>query len=442
MKDSSSSDSLSPSNSWRVQGALILAQVFFGLGAVVGALGLPATHPLVFALAREFWAGLALLTLSVYYLHYQHQQQRQKHQDPANNHHHQDKKESTTFAASPSALLYATSAWRIHAKYFALLGFVVFGNQAGFIVGIKLAGAVTASVWQPCQPIFTAGICMAAGWEPVQAKRLAGIAVAFCGCVAMVLLKHKTNNLAINDTKSVSQQEPNNEATIHNAAGYLLGNALLFTNCLCTSLFVILSKRMLSLYPSLLVTAWSYNFATIYMAAAVLVASTMPTVQTLLCPDCIQGHADRSVWSIPTGALPALVYYVLFASVGSYGLLTWANQYATGTLVMSFTVLQPLTASLVTTALLVFGIAVSCSTTSSSHTADTAAVSSSSLCLDYPSMGTLCGMVGVLVGLVLIIATEATAKKKVKTISPETDIANQEMATLLVSSLSDIKEDD
>ena len=29
------------SAAWRVQGALMLAQVFFGLGAIVGALGLP-----------------------------------------------------------------------------------------------------------------------------------------------------------------------------------------------------------------------------------------------------------------------------------------------------------------------------------------------------------------------------------------------------------------
>ena len=40
------------------------ANLFFGTGAVIGALGLPATHPLVFALMREIGAGLILLGLS------------------------------------------------------------------------------------------------------------------------------------------------------------------------------------------------------------------------------------------------------------------------------------------------------------------------------------------------------------------------------------------
>ena len=99
--------------------------------------------------------------------------------------------------------------------------------------------------------------------------------------------------------------------------------------------------------------------------------------------------------------MPALLYYIFFASVGSYGLLTWANQHATGTLVMSYTVLQPVSTALLTTALLTVGLVASCQTLllSQEEPQDKA-------CLDFPSFGTFCGMLGVFGGLALIISTE------------------------------------
>lgn len=39
---------------WAVHGALILAQVMFGGGAVVGRLGVESFNPLLFALIRDF----------------------------------------------------------------------------------------------------------------------------------------------------------------------------------------------------------------------------------------------------------------------------------------------------------------------------------------------------------------------------------------------------
>lgn len=48
-----------------VNGALVLVQTMFGVGSVVGALGLPAFNPLVFALIREVCAGFILLVASV-----------------------------------------------------------------------------------------------------------------------------------------------------------------------------------------------------------------------------------------------------------------------------------------------------------------------------------------------------------------------------------------
>jgi uncharacterized membrane protein len=48
-----------------VNGALLLVQTIFGVGSVVGALGLPAFNPLVFALIREVCAGMILFIASI-----------------------------------------------------------------------------------------------------------------------------------------------------------------------------------------------------------------------------------------------------------------------------------------------------------------------------------------------------------------------------------------
>ena len=49
-----------------VHAALILANSIFGLGSIIGALGLPETNPLAFTAIREIVAGHLLLFLSYY----------------------------------------------------------------------------------------------------------------------------------------------------------------------------------------------------------------------------------------------------------------------------------------------------------------------------------------------------------------------------------------
>ena len=137
----------------KVHGALLLANSFWGIGAVVGALGLPATNPLAFCMVRQFLAGLLLLLGGA---------------------------GTASFASI-----------KVHWKRFLILGLALFGSQADYLLGVILAGPVTASVWQPIQPIFTAAICMILGWEPAIFQRIIGVLIAFMGCVMMVLLLSK-----------------------------------------------------------------------------------------------------------------------------------------------------------------------------------------------------------------------------------------------------------
>lgn len=343
-----------------VNSCLILAQIIFGLGTVIGALGLPACNPFAFALYREICAGFLLLCAAAFW-------------SSSSSSSGQQQEQQTNLFFKPIL----ESPFR-----FALLGLTIYGNQAGFIVGIKLAGGVAAAVWQPSQPIITAAISMALKREPANGWRICGVGIAFCGCATMVALSTAASN------KSSSDGE-------NDGSNFLIGNLLFFLNCLSTSLFVILSKEALKVYPPLLVTAWSYSLAAAYMAPTALLTSLSPRIMNTICPEC------TSVWEIPSGAWFALAYFIVLSSVISYGLLTWANQFATGTLVMGFTVLQPVAAALLTLLLLGLSFVQTCDATNGDGGA----------CLDPPGWGSAIGMLGVFCGLYLVITTEPSPQK-------------------------------
>ena len=355
-------DMPTPASNTKVQAALIIAQICFGLGGVISALGLPACNPFAFALYREIAAG-ALLLLAV----------------------HSSISISSTATKSriqPSPPI--LREW----KRFTLLGLALFGNQAGVIAGIKLAGPVAAAVWQPSQPIITAAICMMLGWEAPNARRIGGVILSFVGCASMVILSTRSNARSADDGMDGSDELTSSSS--YRLLATLVGHVLFFFNCLCTSLYVLLSKKVLKVYRPIQVTAWSYNIAAIFMVMLAYLSSLSGAAMEFLCPDC------QGTWIIPTGAMWALAYAIVFNSVIAYGMITWANQFATGTLVIGYSVLQPVTAALLTLLLLGLGAFPSCSGSAGDTTR----------CLDPPGWGSLIGMTGVFSGLAMVIMTE------------------------------------
>ena len=187
---------------WRVHGALILGQCIFGGGSIVGKLGVARFNPMVFALLREVAAGILLMMFALY-------------QDGRVRLHRRD------------------------APIFLGCGVFIFTNQAAFIVGDKLAGAVLASAWQPTQPVFTLLISIGLGWERCTLGKAAGILISFGGAAFMVTFGQDLSGAP--------------------ATQALVGNLLLFLNCLGTCLYVICAKLALARgYPPSTVTAWSY----------------------------------------------------------------------------------------------------------------------------------------------------------------------------------------
>lgn len=200
-----------------------------------------------------------------------------------------------------------------------------------------------------------------------------------------------------------SPEEKPEEGGQSSSTLFWIGNFLFFINCLADPSYVIVSKRLLDVFSPLAITGYSYLVSASYM--------TITTMISLMVAPMISTAPPSSVWisgSVipPLAALPAVLYCVVFTAAGSYFLITWASQHATGTLVMSYTVLQPASAVALTIILLWRGAVSDCS---SSNTSD------GEICLFPPNWGTLFGMIGVGLGLSLIIFTEPESSGKANT---------------------------
>lgn len=287
---------------WSVHGALILAQVMFGGGSVIGKLGVEKFNPLLFALVREAIAGPALLALALW---------------------------------RDGALVPLRKDWPL----VFIMGFCVFSNQAFFIIGDKLAGPIISSAWQCSQPIFTLLISLSLGWEPATVRKLLGILLSFLGGAFLVCYGQ------------------------HLESPGAIGNVLLALNCLGTSFYVIFSKIALERYPPLTVTAWAMMAASVMMAISAASLNNQCAFINFICPPagdhdiaCGSYQASCSSWVVPSSAVLPLAYWIIFTSIGAYFLLTWANHYARAGYILAYTALQPFTSTLLSVILILSGV--------------------------------------------------------------------------------------
>lgn len=340
--------------------ALCTAQVIFGVSAVVGAIGLPSFHPLTFALIRESCATVLLLSVA----------------------HIVSKK----LGRENGVLSGSIQDWNL----FIISGMGLFGSQAFYIIGIKLSSAVAASVWQPTQPIITASVCMLLGWEPFSFERCVGILVAFFGCAIMVLGGGGAAGEAIGG-----------EGVDNGAFSQLMGQFSFLIGCAGSSLYVLSSKNIIKTgrYESVAVTAWSYTAASVMMAVFAVLMSFSDNVSHFICSDC-----SDNIWHVPPSAIKALVFFIVFTSSISYGLITWSNKYASGTLVIGYTVTQPIASAIVIQLLVSTGIYRGCEQVLERLLEDPNEVVKA--CLDLPDKYTAIGGIGVFCGLMAIIYTE------------------------------------
>jgi drug/metabolite transporter (DMT)-like permease len=290
---------------------------------------------------------------------------------------------------------------------FLLSGFGIFASQAFYIIGIKLSSAVAASVWQPSQPLITASVCMLMGWEPVNVHRCIGIMIAFVGCAIMVAGGSGSGGEAIGGESDVKA----------GAFANVVGQLSFLLNCCGTSLYVLSSKTIIATgrYESVTITAWSYVVGSIMMGVFSFVLSWSKGISTFLCSDCHEG-----IWHVPLSAIPAMLWFIVMTSSVAYGLITWANKYATGTLVIGYSVMQPVASAILIQFLISMGIYDGCE--DGNRESNRVLKGLIKPCLDEPDKFTIIGAIGVFIGLAVVIFTEP---KKSEDVLSETDDADQ-----------------
>jgi len=309
-----------------VEGTLILVQVLFGIGSIVGKLGIKTFNPVLFALIREGTAGPILLLLSFVKIASLRRKKRQNDRDLGGalanlieskiDGEGEDREHIVPFVP-----------YRRDFFSFLVCGFFIFANQLGFIMGEKLANATIGSAWQPTQPIMTAAAAMIIGWERPTLLKIGGIVVAAGGAAFMVF--YKSNS-------SVGSNP-------------IVGNVLFIVNCAGTAGYVIVSKRLLKSkrYVAIVVTAWSYICASIFMIITGIAVNASEKAVRFVCPpNDGEDEASCSAWGVPTSAIGPLIYWIFVQSVLCYMMLTWANQYAKPSSVVAYTALQPMTSAL------------------------------------------------------------------------------------------------
>jgi len=192
---------------------------------------------------------------------------------------------------------------------YGLLGVTI--NQILFLLGLDYSTAVNASVLVSTIPIFTAALVILLGHEIARAHRVVGILLAFLGVglVSGVERFDLTSRLFV-------------------------GNVMIVTNAFSYSLFLVLSRPMLSVYSPLTVTAWVFLFGALYTVPV----GAMPLVHGI-------SQFGAAEWVL-------LAWIVGVPTVGAYFLNSWCLKRAPASLVAVYIYLQPVTAAILAATLL------------------------------------------------------------------------------------------
>lgn len=274
------------SASWRITVcanlAIFLANSLFAIGNVVSAICLSGMNPVLFALIREAIAGPLLCGIAL--------------------------------AKDPDMRPRMEDKWR-----FFFTGFCLFLNNLCFIVGVKLASATDAGIWQPAQPLFIAIIAILWGYESATWLKFIGIFIAIGGSLVVVLVGAESGE----------------------GSSEILGNVFLFIQAVFCSLFYVSQKPLLERYTPLVTLGYSYLVATCLMTITAVVVNETGYLLDKLCPDCDGG------WYIPAHGWPGIAYYVFVVSVAAYFLCSWGNQHIDASVLGIYTVVQPVVTVLI-----------------------------------------------------------------------------------------------
>jgi drug/metabolite transporter (DMT)-like permease len=180
--------------------------------------------------------------------------------------------------------------------WYSLLGVTI--NQTLYITGLTMTTATAAQTLVAAGPAMTLGIAILLKKEQPTSLKWIGIGLASCGALLLI-------GLGIQD-------------------GHALGNLLVTANVAAYSLYLVVSRGILERYHPLTVITWIFILGAIGLAPFGL-------------RDTI-AFAPHISWT----TIAALLWIIVFPSVGAYYLNMWALTMVESSVVSTFVYLQPI----------------------------------------------------------------------------------------------------
>lgn len=180
----------------------------------------------------------------------------------------------------------------------------VVGNQFFFVKGLSLTTAINATLLGTTIPVFALFASILLGYDQISLKRVLGIVVAMIGVVYLL------------DPQRA-------DFSSHTTAG----NALIVCNSFLYGIYIVISKRLFERYGALNVITW------IFLIGAVI---ALPVGAYVARGEHFE-NINGSIWL-------AVVFIILFPTVGAYYLNAWALTKVSPGIVAVYIYLQPLIA--------------------------------------------------------------------------------------------------
>jgi drug/metabolite transporter (DMT)-like permease len=192
---------------------------------------------------------------------------------------------------------------------YALFG--VTANMLIFITGLWRTTATNAVVIGASIPVFTVGVAVALRREAATLPKLIGLGVACAGALTVV-----------------------GAGRFEAGGARLVGNLLVTLNSLLFSIYLVISRQLLSKYSPLTVVTWTFAFG----ALGVLPFGAAPLVAAA-------PHLSATTWLW-------MAYIIAFPTVGTYFLNLFALKHVPSSLVAIYIYVQPVVGALMAAALL------------------------------------------------------------------------------------------
>ncbi len=189
--------------------------------------------------------------------------------------------------------------------------FGITANMLLFIAGLARTTATNAIVIGTTIPVFTVGVAVALRKEAATATKVVGLLVACAGAMVIV-----------------------GAGRFEAGGARLFGNLCLVGNSLSFAIYLVISRRLLTKYSPMTVVTWTLVFGAIgilpFGARAFVAAAP---------------HLSPRAWA-------CIAYIIVFPTVGTYFLNTFALQKVPASLVAIYIYVQPIVGALMAAAML------------------------------------------------------------------------------------------